>query len=202
MNKILLPIIFGLLLLVSCQQEPSESTSPTEEATTEVANETWWKEGILYQIYPQSFKDTDGDGFGDFNGVIEKLDYLQSLGTTMVWMNPFFDSPLVDNGYDVSDYRAILSRYGTMEDFQAMLDGMHKRGIKLARTLELLPRKTHDWVAGTWRNAGSAHRQLPGIAKSRNHSGTDALSGRSFAGRIKVTAFKEQYENTNSVDAA
>jgi oligo-1,6-glucosidase len=83
---------------------------------------TWRKEGVLYQIYPQSFKDTDGDGFGDFRGVIEKLDYLESLGIKMVWMNPFFESPLVDNGYDVSDYRAILPRYGTMEDFQEMFD--------------------------------------------------------------------------------
>lgn len=90
----------------------------------------WWKEGVLYQIYPQSFKDTTGDGFGDFKGIIEKLDYLESLSITMVWMNPFFGSPLVDNGYDVSDYKAIHQRYGTMEDFQEMLDGLHKRGIK------------------------------------------------------------------------
>ncbi|MFL1012639.1 glycoside hydrolase family 13 protein [Flavisericum labens] len=90
----------------------------------------WWKEGVLYQIYPQSFNDSNGDGFGDFKGVIEKLDYLESLGITMVWMNPFFESPLVDNGYDVSDYRAIHPRYGTMEDFDAMLAGMKERGIK------------------------------------------------------------------------
>lgn len=97
---------------------------------TSIKNDTWWKEGILYQIYPQSFKDTDGDGFGDFKGVVEKLDYIQSLGVSIVWMNPFFESPLVDNGYDVSDYRAILPRYGTMADFQQMLDGLHERGIK------------------------------------------------------------------------
>ena len=88
------------VLLASCTNQPeTASTSPEQ---TESAG-TWWKEGVLYHIYPQSFKDTDGDGFGDFQGVIEKLDYLQSLGITMVWMNPFFKSPLVDNGYDVSD---------------------------------------------------------------------------------------------------
>jgi len=115
------------VLLASCTNQPeTASTSPEQ---TESAG-TWWKEGVLYQIYPQSFKDTDGDGFGDFQGVIEKLDYLQSLGITMVWMNPFFESPLVDNGYDVSDYRAILPRYGTMEDFDEMLAGLHERGIK------------------------------------------------------------------------
>ena len=122
MNKLILPVLL-ILILNSCskiqKQEPSK-----------IQNKTWWKEGVLYQIYPQSFKDTNGDGFGDFRGVIEKLDYLESLGITMVWMNPFFESPMVDNGYDVSDYRAILPRYGTMEDFQEMLDGMHQRGIK------------------------------------------------------------------------
>ena len=106
----------------------------------------WWKEGVLYQIYPQSFKDTNGDGLGDFKGVIEELDYLQSLGITMVWMNPFFDSPLVDNGYDVSNYRAIHPRYGTMADFQEMLDGMKKRGIKFVLDVVVNHSSSeHEW---------------------------------------------------------
>ena len=125
MNSYLYPLLIALLFLGCTEEQPVE-----EPATTSTEEKTWWKEGVLYQIYPQSFNDTDGDGFGDFRGVIEKLDYLESLGITMVWMNPFFDSPLVDNGYDVSDYRAILPRYGTMEDFQEMLDGLHERGIK------------------------------------------------------------------------
>lgn len=111
-----------------------------------VENTAWWKEGVLYQIYPQSFKDTNGDGFGDFRGIIEKLDYLQSLGITMVWMNPFFESPMVDNGYDVSDYRAIHPRYGTIEDFQEMVDGMKARGIKFV--LDVVVNHSsdeHDW---------------------------------------------------------
>ena len=113
-----------ILLMFGCtNQEKTNNTTPED-------GKNWWKEGVLYQIYPQSFKDTDGDGFGDFKGVIEKLNYIESLGITMVWMNPFFESPLVDNGYDVSDYREIHPRYGTMEDFQQMLDGFHKRGIK------------------------------------------------------------------------
>ncbi len=124
MKKHLLPLLL-VLLFVSCSQQQEETKNPTP-----IENQNWWKEGILYQIYPQSFKDTDGDGFGDFKGVIEKLDYLQSLGITMVWMNPFFDSPLVDNGYDVSDYRAVHPRYGTMEDFQEMMNAMQERGIK------------------------------------------------------------------------
>ena len=122
---ILLLAALSLTLFTCTNPEPMEAETPAPDA-----EQTWWKEGILYQIYPQSFKDTNGDGFGDFRGVIEKLDYIQSLGIDMVWMNPFFESPLVDNGYDVSDYRAILPRYGTMEDFDEMLAGMHERGIK------------------------------------------------------------------------
>ena len=114
MNKLILPILL-IVMLHSCTKIQKQDASKTQ-------NKAWWKEGVLYQIYPQSFKDTNGDGFGDFRGVIEKLDYLESLGITMVWMNPFFESPMVDNGYDVSDYRAILPRYGTMEDFQEMFD--------------------------------------------------------------------------------
>lgn len=107
-----------------------EIDTNTKQEVLEKNTRAWWKEGVLYQIYPQSFKDTNADGFGDFKGVIEKLDYIESLGITMVWMNPFFGSPLVDNGYDVSDYKTIHPRYGTMQDFELMLDGLHKRGIK------------------------------------------------------------------------
>ncbi|MEZ4775737.1 MAG: alpha-glucosidase [Bacteroidia bacterium] len=121
-------LILALVAMVSGCFDQKKSDINTESLAGE--ERTWWKEGVLYQIYPQSFKDTDGDGFGDFKGVIEKLDYIQSLGVTMVWMNPFFESPLIDNGYDVADYRAIHPRYGTMEDFQQMLDGFHQRGIK------------------------------------------------------------------------
>ena len=91
----------------------------------------WWKESIIYQVYPRSFKDSNGDGIGDLKGIIEKLDYIKSLGVTAVWLNPIYSSPNDDNGYDVSDYREIMSDFGTMEDFDLMLSEMHKRGIKL-----------------------------------------------------------------------
>jgi oligo-1,6-glucosidase len=117
-------IICVLLCFAGCK------TQTSTENLVEEPDRKWWKEGILYQIYPQSFNDTDGDGIGDLKGVIEKLDYIESLGVNMVWMNPFFESPLVDNGYDVSDYQAIHPRFGTMEDFEKMLAGMHERGIK------------------------------------------------------------------------
>ena len=130
--KSILPTLLIIMIIMSCTKH--KKTQDQTDVTSEIAKSNtfkkWWKEGVLYQIYPQSFNDTDGDGFGDFRGVIEKLDYLERLGITMVWMNPFFESPLVDNGYDVSNYKAIHPRYGTMDDFQEMMDGMQARGIK------------------------------------------------------------------------
>lgn len=90
----------------------------------------WWKEGIIYQIYPRSFKDTSGNGIGDLRGIIEKLDYIASLGVTMVWINPIYESPNDDNGYDISDYRSIMKEFGTMSDFDELLQGLHQRNIK------------------------------------------------------------------------
>lgn len=146
--------ILVLVLLISGCVKKEEAVT---ETVTQSEEPTWWKEGILYQIYPQSFKDTDGDGFGDFQGVIEKLDYVQSLGVTMVWMNPFFESPLVDNGYDVSDYRAVLPRYGTMEDFQAMLDGFHERDIKFVLDVVV----NHSSNQHEWFKEASSSRESP-----------------------------------------
>ncbi|MEO7291932.1 MAG: alpha-glucosidase, partial [Ginsengibacter sp.] len=98
-------------------------------------NRKWWKEAVVYQIYPRSFKDTDGDGVGDIKGIIEKLDYIKSLGIDVIWLNPIFGSPNDDNGYDISDYQGIMKEFGTMKDFDALLKGMHKRKIKLVMDL-------------------------------------------------------------------
>ena len=118
-----------ILLLLLFPMACAENTNKPDEKT-EIANRAWWKEGVIYQIYPRSFKDSDGDGVGDLKGVIDKLDYIESLGVKMVWMNPFFESPMVDNGYDVSNYRAILPAFGSMEDFDELLAGLHERDIK------------------------------------------------------------------------
>lgn len=96
---------------------------------------TWWKEAVVYQIYPRSFKDSNGDGIGDLRGIISKLDYIESLGINVVWLNPVFSSPNDDNGYDISDYRNIMSEFGTMDDFDELLQGLHQRGIKLIMDL-------------------------------------------------------------------
>lgn len=98
---------------------------------------SWYKEAIVYQIYPRSFKDSNGDGIGDLRGIIEKLDYIQSLGVTAVWLNPIFKSPNDDGGYDISDYYSIQPEFGTMEDFDALLEGLHRRGLKLIMDLVL-----------------------------------------------------------------
>ena len=78
---------------------------------------SWWKESVVYQIYPRSFKDSNGDGIGDIPGIIEKLDYLKELGVNVLWISPMLESPQDDNGYDISDYRRIYKEYGTMEDY-------------------------------------------------------------------------------------
>ncbi|MCZ8197762.1 MAG: alpha-glucosidase [Flavobacterium sp.] len=95
----------------------------------------WWKEAVIYQIYPRSFKDSNGDGIGDLQGIISKLDYLKSLGIDAIWLSPIYESPNDDNGYDISDYRNIMKDFGTMEDFDQLLKGMHDRGIKLVMDL-------------------------------------------------------------------
>jgi oligo-1,6-glucosidase len=106
----------------------------------------WWKEAIVYQIYPRSFKDNDGDGIGDLKGIISKLDYIKSLGVTAVWLNPIYSSPNDDNGYDVSDYRNIMQDFGTMADFDSLLKGMHERGIKLIMDLVVNHSSDeHEW---------------------------------------------------------
>ncbi len=91
----------------------------------------WWQEIVVYQVYWRSFCDSNGDGFGDLRGVIEKLDYIKSLGIDVIWLNPFYESPDVDNGYDVSDYYSIMAKAGTMADFEELLHKVHLRGMKL-----------------------------------------------------------------------
>src|ERR687897_3662961 len=103
-----------------------------DQVTPSGTNEKkWWKEAVVYQIYPRSFKDSNGDGIGDLAGITSKLDYLQSLGIDVIWLNPIFSSPNDDNGYDISDYQGIMKEFGTMQDFDTLLKGMHDRGLKL-----------------------------------------------------------------------
>ena len=102
----------------------------------------WWQTAVFYQIYPRSFADGNGDGIGDFKGMIEKLDYLHDLGIDGIWLSPHFPSPYVDCGYDVSDYRGVAPEYGTMQDFKGFLEGAHQRGIRVV--LDLVLNHTSD----------------------------------------------------------
>jgi len=131
---------FTLMFIFSfCGNKQTKSN----EMTTQ---KKWWKEAVVYQIYPRSFKDSDGDGVGDLKGIISKLDYIKSLGIDVVWLNPLFASPNDDNGYDISDYQGIMKEFGTMADFDVMLKAMHERGIKLV--LDLVVNHSsdeHEW---------------------------------------------------------
>jgi oligo-1,6-glucosidase len=102
----------------------------------------WWKEGVVYQIYPKSFKDSNGDGIGDLKGIISKLDYLKELGVEILWLCPIYKSPNDDNGYDISDYRKVIEEFGSQQDFEDLLTEMHKRGLKLL--MDLVVNHTSD----------------------------------------------------------
>lgn len=132
-----IPILFMGLL----------STNPITAQENKAATDSkWWKEAVVYQIYPRSFKDSDGDGIGDLKGIISKLDYVKSLGIDAVWLNPIYTSPNDDNGYDISNYREIMADFGTMEDFDLLLKEMHKRNIKLIMDLVVNHSSDeHEW---------------------------------------------------------
>lgn len=121
------------------QQAESLETSPA-------VHRAWWKESSVYQIYPASFKDSNDDGIGDLPGITSKLDYIKQLGVDIVWLCPAYKSPKVDMGYDISDYRDIDEQYGTLEDVDVLIAGLHERGLKFL--MDLVVNHTsdqHDW---------------------------------------------------------
>ena len=122
-------------------------------------NRTWWKEAVIYQIYPRSFMDSDGDGVGDLKGIISRLDYLKYLGIDVIWMSPVYKSPNDDNGYDISDYKAIMDEFGTMDDFDELLAEAHKRGIKIV--MDLVVNHTsdeHKWFVESRKSTDNPYR--------------------------------------------
>ncbi|MBS1511298.1 MAG: alpha-glucosidase [Bacteroidetes bacterium] len=135
-------LVFVAFVLYSC----SNNTDQKSAAQPGNSERKWWKEAVVYQLYPRSFKDADGDGIGDLKGIISKLDYLKSLGINVIWLNPIYQSPNDDNGYDISDYRNIMKEFGTMADFDSLLKGMHERGIKLVMDLVVNHSSDeHEW---------------------------------------------------------
>jgi oligo-1,6-glucosidase len=125
-------------MLAACHNKGPEQIMKDTDTT----ERKWWKEAVVYQIYPRSFKDDNGDGIGDLKGIISKLDYIKSLGVNVVWLNPIYSSPNDDNGYDISDYRNIMKDFGTMADFDTLLSEMHRRNIRLV--MDLVVNHTSD----------------------------------------------------------
>ena len=135
-----------------------------------MVNTEWFKDAIIYQIYPRSFKDSNGDGMGDIRGIIEKLDYLKELGINCVWLSPVYESPMDDNGYDISDYKKIHEMFGTMDDFKEMLDEMHKRGIRLI--MDLVANHTsdeHPWFIESKKSIDNPYRDYYIWKKKKNN---------------------------------
>jgi oligo-1,6-glucosidase len=126
---------------------------------TKKLHRSWWKEGIVYQIYPRSFQDSNGDGIGDLRGIIKRLDYIKSLGIDIIWLNPIYSSPNDDNGYDISDYRNILDEFGNMDDFDELLEGLHKRSIRLVMDLVVNHSSDeHEWFQNAKSSRDSKYR--------------------------------------------
>ena len=143
-------LAIALFIIIACAHK---------KIRKEESKKDWWKEEIVYQIYPRSFKDSNGDGVGDLKGIISELDYLKSLGITAIWLNPIYESPNDDNGYDVSDYRKILGEFGTMEDFDALLKGLHDRNIKLVMDLVVNHSSDeHEWFKQSKSSRDSKYR--------------------------------------------
>ena len=119
----------------------------------------WWHDSVVYQIYPRSFNDSNGDGIGDLNGIIEQLDYLKKLGIDVIWLSPVYDSPNDDNGYDIRDYEAIMKEFGTMEDFDRLLEEAHARDIKIVMDLVINHSSDeHRWFAESRQSKDNPYR--------------------------------------------
>jgi oligo-1,6-glucosidase len=120
---------------------------------------TWWKEGVVYQIYPRSFMDSDGDGIGDFRGILSKVGYIAALGIDIVWLNPVYRSPNKDNGYDISDYEDVMEEFGTMADLEALVAALHSRGIRVVMDLVVNHSSDeHSWFRDSRSSRASPRR--------------------------------------------
>jgi oligo-1,6-glucosidase len=142
----------------------------------------WWKESVVYQIYPRSFMDSNGDGIGDLRGITSKLDYLKTLGIDVIWLSPVYQSPNDDNGYDISDYRSIMDEFGTMEDWDNLLAGLHARGMKLMMDLVVNHSSDeHKWFIESRKSKNNPYRDYyiwrPGKEGQEPNNWTSVFSG-------------------------
>lgn len=147
------------LALTACGSTQTESVVESADNKKTEITKKWWKESTIYQIYPRSFKDSDGNGVGDIPGIISELDYLQDLGADVVWLSPVYKSPNDDNGYDISDYQDIMDEFGTMADFDKMLAEMKKRDLKLIMDLVVNHSSDeHEWFKSARESVDSPYR--------------------------------------------
>ena len=154
---------FGLTAVsLTALEAPTSATSGSEAkpaATVNGYQPKWWKEAIVYQVYPRSFKDSNGDGIGDLKGITSKLDYIQGLGVNVIWLSPHFDSPNADNGYDIRDYRKVMIEFGTMSDFDDLLKGIKQRNMKLIIDLVVNHSSDeHQWFVESRKSKDNAYR--------------------------------------------
>lgn len=143
----------------------------TLEASKGEITRAWWKQAVFYQIYPRSFQDSDGDGIGDIRGIISRLDYLKDLGIDAIWLSPIYDSPNDDNGYDIRDYYGIMKEFGTMEDFDLLLEEVHSREMRLI--MDLVVNHTsdeHPWFKAAITDVNSKYHDYYFFKKSKNNN--------------------------------
>ena len=150
--------LFALAVL-SAQTNQNTAVGGAATATINGYQPRWWKEAIVYQVYPRSFKDSNGDGIGDLKGITSELDYIQGLGINAIWLSPHFDSPNADNGYDIRDYRKVMTEFGTMADFDELLKGVKQRHMKLV--LDLVVNHSsdeHAWFVESRKSKDNPYR--------------------------------------------
>ncbi len=152
----------------------------------------WWKESVIYQIYPRSFKDSNNDGIGDLPGIIEKLPYLQSLGVTMLWISPFYLSPMADNGYDIADYYAVNPEFGEMRDVDTLIDKAAALGIKIM--IDLVVNHTsdeHQWFQQALADADSPIAII--ICSARRSTACRRITGARFLAAARGKKCRGRY---------
>jgi oligo-1,6-glucosidase len=157
MTRSLIHLLLAVILLAACRNDRQNPVASAAGTTDSIPDRKWWKEAIVYQVYPRSFKDADGDGIGDLKGILSKLDYIKSIGVDVVWLNPIYSSPNADNGYDISDYRNIMKEFGTMADFDTLLGQLHRRKIRLVMDLVV----NHSSDQHYWFQQSSSSRNSP-----------------------------------------
>lgn len=158
-TRILGGIAITLLSMLCANAFASESTQQPSATTPNGYARRWLKEAVVYQVYPRSFMDSNGDGIGDLNGITLKLDYIQGLGVNVIWLSPHYDSPNADNGYDIRDYRKVMAEFGTMADFDELLKGIKQRHMKLV--LDLVVNHTsdeHQWFVESRKSKDNPYR--------------------------------------------